>query len=976
MVEYIDCSIIISTIFISSFWYLISFRNMGIMSKTTINRILCSPCSFFIWALQKAKCSFACIQCYNQKLHSLLPAIMVMFLVTWFFSHSIIVWAFSTVKSSIERSETGRTLPQDESFLVMYNRGVTREGTDVGEGPNSQVLADTFSQGNFLDLKLRHVISLAYLGSSLQSSPKQKLGLDSLSTPGKPLYLSTNFSYLLDELDVILKVQNFYLRHWGCRELESLSKPNAMFISQHSETGNVVFEEKNVSLQTSIVDTEELVAAKCGYADSDSSRCFFLKNRRMLQQYLYLQQLSHPNIVKLYGVCISTKYDNSVHGVIMAKEAGIKAETNKMRSLPWAQRLKISYDLVNLAYYLSTSPFGSIRLENWSPQHFVVIPVTYTIKLSNFDQTLKISEPSCKTDRDCSVENVHSATKCVGGSCKGYNEKVNLLNIYKSFIKPILEHEIPTRISDDVKKVLYTLNQLQCNSTLLLSLLKFLSTSSQDVAGLQQDLPNKEVIHIGGLKRIRDGMQVDSWEQHESHVAINEVDFNQILIDQNNNQQDINNVGQEDQDDLKDTFGYKKIENADFPGRYDYYCPHSKAEWGCVVSLRKLEEAAKKCDNDEKCKAFVTMPHLRKEGWIIAILKSDNPRAVDHAGTTVYIKVSGVGNAQNEKNEKDSLDNRSSVVKLCLQDIVDAQEAVRETQEHKLMKACGWVDMTDSKWQSAVLESTIKDASAFKPSRGKMAVGGQMNVMLEVVPKLSTALFMAKKGPQEYHLAQLTTFYLDRMLGLFKTVPSFLRTLTEQEMTDAGFPVDIGGNQFDVFRSLKNPDKSLSGTLIPVVSGRVGVEHYISVPKLNQITNAVTPFSRRQWDDLEYLLLMWLASLPFPSKGHPSVQGLLVHIKTEEAFKTEPSPVVLLYFNNCQFPRIAIDVLRSFRSSHCNFGDQLVARVRTAYADLQQNAFTFQVPVADVATRNANRLLEVVDSCVRKFGENVVLYES
>jgi len=54
---------------------------------------------------------------------------------------------------------------------------------------------------------------------------------------------------------------------------------------------------------------------------------------------------------------------------------------------------------------------------------------------------------------------------------------------------------------------------------------------------------------------------------------------------------------------------------------------------------------------------------------------------------------------------------------------------------------------------------------------------------------------------------------------LYKTVPAIERLLTEAELVVAGFPVDIGGNQFDQFRQLKNPDKSLRGVIVPQVSG-------------------------------------------------------------------------------------------------------------------------------------------------------------
>jgi len=58
----------------------------------------------------------------------------------------------------------------------------------------------------------------------------------------------------------------------------------------------------------------------------------------------------------------------------------------------------------------------------------------------------------------------------------------------------------------------------------------------------------------------------------------------------------------------------------------------------------------------------------------------------------------------------------------------------------------------------------------------------------------------------------------------------------------------------------------------------VSIEHYISVPRLSGITNAVTPFNKKQWDDMEYLMLGFLNSIPLPLKGHQGVKGKKVDI--------------------------------------------------------------------------------------------------
>ena len=49
------------------------------------------------------------------------------------------------------------------------------------------------------------------------------------------------------------------------------------------------------------------------------------------------------------------------------------------------------------------------------------------------------------------------------------------------------------------------------------------------------------------------------------------------------------------------------------------------------------------------------------------------------------------------------------------------------------------------------------------------------------------------------------------------------RLLSVSELSDAGFPVDVGGNQFDKFRSLKQSDGSLLGVVVPKVNQSCGI---------------------------------------------------------------------------------------------------------------------------------------------------------
>ena len=86
---------------------------------------------------------------------------------------------------------------------------------------------------------------------------------------------------------------------------------------------------------------------------------------------------------------------------------------------------------------------------------------------------------------------------------------------------------------------------------------------------------------------------------------------------------------------------YLEIRNADFPAKHDYFCTDSRAEWGCVFSVQTVIDAEKICDVDNKCKAFVIMPHMKKVGYFIAIFKNDVEGPVDHGGTTIFVKDGG-----------------------------------------------------------------------------------------------------------------------------------------------------------------------------------------------------------------------------------------------------------------------------------------------------------------------------------------------
>merc|ERR1719219_1740298 len=103
-------------------------------------------------------------------------------------------------------------------------------------------------------------------------------------------------------------------------------------------------------------------------------------------------------------------------------------------------------------------------------------------------------------------------------------------------------------------------------------------------------------------------------------------------------------------------------------------------------------------------------------------------------------------------------------------------------------------------------------------------------------------------------------FYIDRMLGLYTVPPCAVRTLTAKEMELANFPVDIGGDYFDRFKSYKNDDGSLTGTVCLKLDSVQSNE--VNLAKFNGPAYGITQATDRQKSQVEYFLLAHIVSIP------------------------------------------------------------------------------------------------------------------
>ena len=168
----------------------------------------------------------------------------------------------------------------------------------------------------------------------------------------------------------------------------------------------------------------------------------FDKQKMFMSEILLLQQLKHPNIIKLLGFCMRSNRHGTEsltdEGLVAVVEYGEGVDQDFLGHLPLSQRLDVALDIIDLLMYLENSPLGSLRLRDIQLRHFLFHE--NTLKLIDVDGNSE--EPGCGDDateyskrRNETVtgetrgNNTCQFGRCVGHRCVGYNAKVNLLTV-------------------------------------------------------------------------------------------------------------------------------------------------------------------------------------------------------------------------------------------------------------------------------------------------------------------------------------------------------------------------------------------------------------------------------------------------------------------------------------------------------------------------------------------------------------------
>lgn len=150
----------------------------------------------------------------------------------------------------------------------------------------------------------------------------------------------------------------------------------------------------------------------------------------------------------------------------MVTESCRPVDTVALLHMTFRQRLEAILDVSRLLAYLAVSPLGSVAVNDFGRRQFVLCD--RTLKLTDLDD-LSLEEPRCRSNGDCRQEDslkdlklnrsrsqTGTKTRCLRKRCAGYNEKQNVINLYKHFTNLFLPINVPDSLRQDVKSLLRT----------------------------------------------------------------------------------------------------------------------------------------------------------------------------------------------------------------------------------------------------------------------------------------------------------------------------------------------------------------------------------------------------------------------------------------------------------------------------------------------------------------------------------------
>lgn len=331
-----------------------------------------------------------------------------------------------------------------------------------------------------------------------------------------------------------------------------------------------------VALKT--VDPKGQDVTTCMESGKSYTECYVKAAKKIVKEIVILQALADRNVLKVLGFCLPRNADDSLW-VAMVTELGESVDLIKLLQMSWEDRLRVCLDITRIVNLLNTSPYGSMSMNDFRRQQFVL--VDGTLKLSDVDDA-GFEDPTCKDDEDCHIvftsSNMTHRSRCIGSRCPYNNAKRNLYNAGRHFVTFLLPHGAPQLLQPIIDKVVDGYTNLSMSSRNLLKALE-------------------KIVYL-----YRTGWYMNRTKPEDSVTK------------------------------------YIKIPHADLPGMYDYRCRFSLSSAGCSVSVYDQREAEDVCDMDEECKGFVMSPTKTWTGRKLMHLKSGVKNSVYHPTTDLYVK--------------------------------------------------------------------------------------------------------------------------------------------------------------------------------------------------------------------------------------------------------------------------------------------------------------------------------------------------
>ncbi|XP_059162283.1 extracellular tyrosine-protein kinase PKDCC-like isoform X2 [Physella acuta] len=245
-----------------------------------------------------------------------------------------------------------------------------------------------------------------------------------------------------------------------CSDIEEMQEPTYVARGWTKVVHKGVVRGRHVAVKT--VDAGGRDVQSCLDKGGNVTGCYNRAAAKIVKEIQLLKSLVHENVVKVLGFCISpTAFDADLKlTVAMVTELGEPIDLIRLLQMTWEDRLRISYDVTKLIQFLSSSPRGSLALNDFQRTQFVL--VNGSLKLSDVDDA-DFGEQACASDDECLFK-----LECVHGHCKHQNEYANIMKTGRYFISVLLPFGAPASLQPLIDTVLEGYENLTMNTDQLL----------------------------------------------------------------------------------------------------------------------------------------------------------------------------------------------------------------------------------------------------------------------------------------------------------------------------------------------------------------------------------------------------------------------------------------------------------------------------------------------------------------------------